>query len=67
MWEYLWEYNKVGEWMNMKKRERVLIQRSILLVGGLLVISVFSWFVDVVNTASDSLTGTSCVISAFAG
>ena len=53
--------------MNMKKRERLLIKRLILLVGGLLVISVFSWFVDVVNTASDSLTGTSCVIAAFAG
>ncbi|MEW5820653.1 MAG: hypothetical protein AB1782_10720 [Cyanobacteriota bacterium] len=46
---------------------REIIAKTLTLFGSLLLITVFACFVDIINVSVNSFTGTSCVISAFAG
>lgn len=43
------------------------IVKTVMITGTLLVLSIFSLLTNVINISIDSFTGTSCVISAFAG
>ncbi len=50
--------------MTLKKDK---LNKAIIITGTVLLIAVFSNVVTTVSTATDSITGTSCVVSAFAG
>lgn len=46
---------------------REIIAKTVLILGSLLLVTMFTNFVDIIQVSLDSFNGTSCVISAFPG